>query len=83
MHRIWTRIRLIAAEVNMRADRVEVSWDTNKSKWMVRIQSGDEVIRRQCQLSKNADEQQLRSAAQQTVKDEGYEADAAQISVQR
>jgi hypothetical protein len=67
----------------MRADRVEVSWDNSKSKWMVRIQSGDEVIRRQCQLGKNADEQQLRSAAQQTVKDEGYEADAAQILVQR
>jgi len=67
----------------MRADRVEVSWDTNKSKWMVRIQSGDEVIRRACQLAKNADEQQLRSVAQQTVKDEGYEADAAQILVQR
>ena len=67
----------------MRADRVEVSWDTNKSKWMVRIQSGDEVIRRPCQLAKNADEQQLRSAAQQTVTDEGYEAEAAQILVQR
>jgi hypothetical protein len=67
----------------MRADRVEVSWDTNKSKWMVRIQSGDEVIRRPCQLAKNADEQQLRSAAQQTVRDEGYEAEAAQILVQR
>jgi len=67
----------------MRADRVEVSWDNSKSKWMVRIQSGDEVIRRQCQLAKNADEQQLRSAAQQTVKDEGYEADAAEILVQR
>jgi hypothetical protein len=72
-----------AAEVNMRADRVEISWDTNKSKWMVRIQSGDEVIRRQCQLGKNADEQQLRTMAQQTVKDEGYEADPAQIQVQR
>jgi len=67
----------------MRADRVEVSWDNGKSKWVVRIQSGDEVIRRPFQLGKNADEQQLRSAAQQTVKDEGYEADAAQISVQR
>ena len=67
----------------MRADRVEVSWDNGKSKWMVRIQSGDEVIRRACQLGKNADENQLRNMAQQTVKDEGYEADAAQILVQR
>ncbi len=67
----------------MRADRVEVSWDNNKSKWLVRIQAGDEVIRRPFKLQKNADEQQLRSAAQETVKDEGYEADAAGIVIQR
>jgi hypothetical protein len=67
----------------MRADRVEVSWDTDKSRWLVRIQSGDEVIRRPCKLDKSADDQKLRAAAQQTVADEGYEADAAQILVQR
>src|SRR6266446_1882560 len=32
----------------MTADRVEVSWDPAKSKWLVRIQSGEEVIRRYC-----------------------------------
>jgi len=67
----------------MRADRVEVSWDSGKSKWLVRIQAGDEVIRRPCKLDKNANEQQLRSTAQQTVQDEGYEADAGQILIQR
>jgi hypothetical protein len=67
----------------MRADRVEVSWDNSKSKWLVRIQSGDEVIRRPFKLDKNADEQKLRSTAQQTVQDEGYEADVAQIQIQR
>jgi hypothetical protein len=67
----------------MRADRVEVSWDNSKSKWLVRIQSGDEVIRRPFKLDKNADEQKLRSTAQQTVQDEGYESDAAQILIQR
>ena len=30
----------------MRADRAEVSWDPAKSKWLVRISSGDEVMRR-------------------------------------
>jgi hypothetical protein len=39
------------------------------------------VIRRHCDAPKNADEQTLRSAAQQTAKDEGYEADA--ISIRR
>jgi hypothetical protein len=67
----------------MHADTVEVSWDTAKAKWMVRIQAGEEVIRRHCDLTKNADEQALRSAAEQTLKDEGYELDSAAIAVRR
>jgi len=67
----------------MRADRVEVSWDNQKSKWLVRIVSGDEVIRRHLNERKDADEQALRSAAQNTVKDEGYEPEAATITVRR
>jgi hypothetical protein len=67
----------------MHADRVEVSWDAGKSKWMVRIQMGEEVIRRHSNLAKNTDEQTLRSTAQKTLADEGYEADAPQVSIQR
>jgi hypothetical protein len=67
----------------MRADRVEVTWDANKSKWLVRIAMGEEVIRRPCDTPKSADEQTLRSAAQKIVQDEGYEVNAAQISIQR
>ena len=67
----------------MRADRVEVSWDSNKSKWLVRIQSGEEVIRRHCDLPREADENALRSAAQKTVQDEGYELDSANMTIQR
>jgi hypothetical protein len=67
----------------MRADRVEVSWDSGKSKWLVRIQSGEEVIRRHTAFPRNADEQALRTAAQKTLVDEGYEPEAAQISVSR
>ncbi len=51
----------------MTADRVEVSWDPGKSKWLVRIQSGEEVIRRYYNAPKNADEQTLRAAADKTV----------------
>ncbi len=29
----------------MHADRVEVSWDAAKSNWLVRIMTGEEVIR--------------------------------------
>lgn len=67
----------------MRADSVEVSWDLNKKKWLVRIQSGDEVLLRNCAAPKDVDEQTLRSAAQKTVQDEGYEAPASPIAIRR
>jgi len=67
----------------MRADHVEVSWDAAKSKWLIRIESGEEVIRRHCDAPKNAGEQTLRSAAQKIVEDEGYEVDPSQISFRR
>jgi hypothetical protein len=70
-------------EVSMRADQVEVSWDAGKSKWLVRIVNGEEVIRRYCSLPKNADEKTVAAAAQKTVEEEGYEADAAMVSVRR
>lgn len=67
----------------MRADRVEVSWDSGKSKWLFRIVSGEEVIRRYSSVPKSADEQTLRSAAQNTVRDEGYDLDGLQVSIAR
>ena len=67
----------------MHADRVEVSWDAGKSKWLVRIQSGEEVIRRHSNVAKNADEQTLRLTAQKTAQDEGYEQDLTNISILR
>jgi hypothetical protein len=66
----------------MRADGVEVSWDNDKKKWLVRIQAGEEVIRRFCDGAKDMDEQKIRAAAQKTLSDEGYE-DGAQIVVKR
>jgi hypothetical protein len=67
----------------MRADRVEVSWDGGKSDWLVRIQSGEEVIRRHYKAPKDADEKTLRAKAEETVKDEGYEADASVVSIRK
>lgn len=67
----------------MRADRVEVSWDAGKSKWLVRIEVGGEVIRRHCKLPQSADEQTLRQAAQKTLQDEGYEPNGAVVSIKR
>ena len=65
----------------MRADGAEVSWDAAKSKWLVRIKSGEEVIRRHCDAPKGADENSLRAAVQKTLVDEGYEADPARILI--
>ena len=67
----------------MRLDRVEVSWDAQKSNWLIRIVNGDEVIRRHIEAGKDAADSALRTAAQKTVQDEGYEADAAQISIKK
>jgi hypothetical protein len=65
----------------MQADRVEVSWDDKKSSWLVRIETGEEVIRRHCKLPKDADDQALRSAAQQTLTDEGYQPDGTPVQI--
>jgi hypothetical protein len=67
----------------MRADQVEISWDASKGQWLVRIVSGEEVIRRHCKLPKDADEKALGAAAQKTVQEEGYEVDPASLSVRR
>ncbi|MBZ5722368.1 MAG: hypothetical protein LAO03_18510 [Acidobacteriia bacterium] len=70
-------------EVGMRADRVEVSLDADKKKWVVRIQVGEEVIRRSCDVPKDAMEPTIRSAAQEAIQNEGYEADATQLTIRR
>ena len=67
----------------MTADRVEVSWDPGKSKWLIRIQSGEEVIRRHSDASKNADEPALRAAAEKTVREEGYQLGSGGVTIHR
>lgn len=66
----------------MQADRAEISWDSSKSKWVVRISVGEEVIRRYCDLPQSAGETDLRSAAQKTLKDEGFEPEGVAITIQ-
>ncbi len=64
----------------MRPGRAEVSWGAAKSKWLIRIETGEEVMRRHRDVPKNAHDQTLRSGVQKTVEDEGYELDLASIS---
>ena len=63
----------------MHADRVELSWDASKSNWLLRIEAGEEVIRRHCALPQSADEQTLRAAVEKAVADEGYEMDPVSL----
>jgi hypothetical protein len=49
----------------------------------VRISVGEEVVRRYCDLPQSASEADLRTAAQKTLTDEGYEVDGAAINIQQ
>ncbi len=76
-------VQYLTGREPMHPDRVEVSWDSAKSQWLVRIETGEEVIRRHCKMPRDASEQTIISAARQTVQDEGYEPDAGDISIRR
>ena len=67
--------------MEMRADRAEISWDSENSKWVIRISVGEEVIRRYCSLPQTANETELRAAAQSTLRDEGYELEGEAIRI--
>jgi len=65
----------------MKADRVEVSRDEQSNRWLIRIQVGEEVIRRHCDEAKDADKDTLRSVAAKTAVDEGYSIDPSEVVV--
>jgi hypothetical protein len=64
----------------MQADRVEISWDSQKSNWLVRIEAGEEVVRRHLALPRETPEPTLRAAVQKIAEDEGYEASTVSIA---
>ncbi len=64
----------------MKADRVELTWDSQKSNWLVRIEAGGEVVRRHLSLPRETPEPTLRAAAQKIAEDEGYEASEFSIA---
>jgi hypothetical protein len=67
----------------MRADKVEASWDPGKKKWLMRVCVGEEVIRRFCDAPKDAQEETLKSLAQKTLVDEGYEPEPGVWEIRR
>ena len=68
----------------LRANEAKIEWDPGKKQWHVVIQVGAEVIKRwRPKTAHEAADDDLRSMAVETAKDEGYELDAARVSVVR
>jgi hypothetical protein len=68
----------------LKADQAEVSWDENKKNWVVRIQVGEEVMRRICKESKHdLDDSALRELAVKTAADDGYQIAPEAVTVKR
>lgn len=68
----------------LKADSAKVERNPETKRWTIRIQIGEEVIKRSLPKdSDNADETALRSLAVQTAKDEGYELDASRVEILR
>lgn len=62
----------------------KVEWNPEKKHWQVVIQVGAEVIRRQCaEPAATASDEELRTLALQTARDEGYALQEAQVSIAR
>lgn len=68
----------------IKADKAEVVWDEQKKNWLVRIQVGEEVIRRPCKSAKHdVPDDNLRTLAVATASDEGYELPNDAVTIKR
>jgi len=66
------------------APKASMEWDPNKKQWHVRLQVGEEVIKRPCpKTAPDANEESLRSQAVATAKDEGYEVAPSAVAIVR
>ena len=64
--------------------KATVEWDPNKKQWHVRVQIGEEVIKRPLpKTAQDANEEALRSQAVATAKDEGYDVDPSAVAIVR
>jgi hypothetical protein len=68
----------------LKADKAVVNWEPAKKQWVIRLQSGEEVIKRPApKTPRDATDDVLRSLAVTTAQDEGYELDASSVTVAR
>ena len=66
------------------ATKATVDWDPHDKHWHVRIQVGEEVIKRKLDsASENTDAETLKIKAVACAKDEGYEVDPSTITINR
>ena len=66
-----------------KAAQAEVNWDSQKKSWQVRIQIGEEVIKRPAKIAANAADETLRALAVTMGQDEGYEIDSSKVTIVR
>lgn len=68
----------------IRATKASVEWDAHKKQWHVRVQIGEEVIKRPLEkTAQDTDEAALQTQAVETAKDEGYEVDPSSVAIVR
>ena len=70
----------------IKADNAAIGWDAQKKAWRVRIQIGEEVIKRPASDRKvphEASEETLRTLAVKAAEDDGYAVDPAAVSIVR
>jgi len=65
-----------------KATKATVDWDKDKNHWRVRVQVGEEVIKRTLpDVPQNASDDVLRSKAVEDAHDEGYEVDPGSVVI--
>ena len=66
----------------LHANSAKVDWDSSKKQWHIQIHVGAEVIKRHFpNQPQTAADDDLRSEAITTAKDEGYELDPGQVEI--
>ncbi len=69
-----------------KADSASVAWDPGKKNWRIRIQVGEEIIKRSAsgpKIKQDASDDVLRSLAVDTALADGYEVDPASVAIAR
>jgi hypothetical protein len=82
--RVYDLLGSLGGTDMLHADSAKVDWDPDKKQWHVRVQTGEEVIKRRLpKTPRDAGEEVLRSLAVETARADGYDVDPASVAVAR